>query len=106
MCPMPPARAIALNCFAQGNEAPLRAHLRYAVVLAHRLHHPPPLDHRQAERLFDVNVLTGLAGVNRLQGVPMIRSADDDGVRGGLQQLAVVRVKAPLSAFLRARALA
>jgi hypothetical protein len=71
--------------------AAVDADLRDAVVPPRGVHHAPPLDHAQRQRLFDVDVLARLAGVDGLQGVPVVGGADDHGVHVlALQQPAVV----------------
>ncbi len=69
----------------------LYAALHNALVVAGGLHHRPALGYAERERLLDVYILPGPAGVNHLQGVPVVRSFDNDSVEvPHLKQLAVV----------------
>ena len=60
--------------------APLRAHLHHALVAPRGGGHPAALLDEQRHGLFDVDVLARGAGHDGLQGVPVIRRGDDDGV--------------------------
>ena len=59
----------------------LRAHLHDAVVAARHVGHPAAFPDENGERLLDVDVLAGGAGHHGHQGVPVIGSADDDGLQ-------------------------
>ena len=54
----------------------LGTELNDALVLAHCLHHPQPLDHVVSIRLLDINIFAGLTCHDRRYGVPMIWSPD------------------------------
>ena len=72
--------------------------LEDALVLAHRLDHQPAFADRQAHRLFGIDVLAGLAGVDADQGPPVVGRGGDDGVNVlAIQQLAVVLVGSALN---------
>src|SRR5262249_30352394 len=60
--------------------AALRAVLHDAVVLAGRLDGDPALVDVVTARLFDVDILAGLAGPDGHQRMPVIRRGDRDGV--------------------------
>jgi hypothetical protein len=67
--------------------------LENSLVLAHGLHHQPPLADRQARRLLGIDILAGLADVDADQGVPMVGSGRDDRVHIlAFQELAVVLI--------------
>ena len=51
-----------------------------AAVSAGRGDHRPPFGDARGQRLFDVNVLPRLAGVDGRQRVPVVGCADDDGL--------------------------
>lgn len=57
----------------------LDADLDNALGFGGDLNHAAAFGHREGKRLFDVDVLTGAAGVNEHQGVPMVRTGDGDG---------------------------
>jgi hypothetical protein len=68
--------------------------------------HDAPLADREREGLLAVHILAGLAGMDGLQGVPVIGSADDDGVDlTAFEQLAVIRelLRLPLGSLLDRR---
>ena len=60
--------------------ARLRAELHDAAVLLGRGDHRLPFEDVVAVGLLDVDVLAGLAGVDRRQGVPVVGRADDEGI--------------------------
>ena len=55
----------------------LGADLDHAAELAGRRHHLLPFPQVVRERLLDVDVLAGLAGPDRRQGVPVVRQGDE-----------------------------
>ncbi len=56
-----------------------------------RLDHRAPFGDAQRDRLLDIDILARLAGVDGLQGVPVVGCGDDDGVHVlEFEQLAVV----------------
>ena len=63
------------------------------LYLRDRLDHHPPLADRMRERLLAVDVLTGLAGVNAGEVVPVLGRGVDDHVHVlAIEQLAVVLI--------------
>ncbi|MFO0927219.1 MAG: hypothetical protein U0736_09295 [Gemmataceae bacterium] len=84
-----------------GTGHPLNAALDDSFLAAGDLDHAPALDDGERQRLLAVDVLAGLAGVDRLQRVPVVRGDDHHRVEvGPLQQLAVVVVLLGLAADL------
>ena len=57
-------------------------HLNNTLVAVCRLHHFAALIDRQAQRLFAVDILAGVAGFDHLQGMPMVGSGDHHSVQG------------------------
>src|SRR5207245_1913705 len=55
----------------EGSGSPHQSDLRHPTVTPSGFDHPPTFLDRQGKRLFDVNVLSGLAGLARLARVPM-----------------------------------
>ena len=53
------------------------AHLANPAVPAHRLNHRPAFGDTERKRLLDIHVLARLAGLNRLQRVPVVGRGDD-----------------------------
>ena len=75
------AVAHLLNSFLQsGRGAALATHLHDAIVFPRRRDDLPGLEHVVRARFFHVDVLAGLAGPDGLQGMPVIRAGDGDGV--------------------------
>ena len=65
------------------------------LFLPGRLDHRPPLGDDQRQRLLAVHVLAGVAGVDRHQGVPVVRDGDDHRVHVlAVEHLAVVAAAA------------
>ena len=58
----------------------LHSHLHNPLMLARRGHGRPPFGDVMTDRLLAIDVFPRLAGENGLNGVPMIRGSDDDGV--------------------------
>src|SRR5205823_8912247 len=86
---------------APGGRAALDTALNDALVAARRLDHAAALGDAKRQRLLDVDVLAGLAGVDGHQGVPVIGSADDDGVEvAAFEKLAVVAESLRIAANL------
>ena len=74
--------------------ASLGADLDFASVFACRVHHCLAFPHRHGRWLFDIDVFAGLAGMNRLNSMPVVGGGDDHGVDVlALQQSPVVRVR-------------
>ena len=59
----------------------LRAKLHDAAMLLGCRHHRLPFEDVVPVGLFDIDVFAGLAGMNRRQGVPVIGSAEDQGIK-------------------------
>ena len=84
-----------------GHRPLLAADLEDAVVLAGRLDHQPAFADREAQRLFGVDVLAGLAGVDADQRPPVLGRGGDDRVDVlAVEELAIV-LHAEAAVFLR-----
>jgi len=80
----------------------LRAGLADAAVPVCGLDHGPALAHGERQRLVAEHILAGLAGVDRLEGVPVVGRGDHHGVHVlSVEQLAVVAARGPLLALGR-----
>ena len=75
----------AANVFQRGQvvgpAAVLGAHLHDALVFARGLHQHAALEHIVRKRLFDIDVLAGLAGHDRERGMPVVGRPDDDRIK-------------------------
>ncbi len=59
---------------------PVRSDLNHAFVASSSLDHLASLVDRDGQRFFNVHVLAGVAGVDCLNGVPVIRRGDHHGI--------------------------
>ena len=86
------ARADELGGFlANGNGASMDAHLADPAAAADRLDHRASLGDAERQRLLDIDIFAGLAGLDCLEGVPVVRHRDDHGVQVfQLEQLPVI----------------
>ena len=76
---------------AHGRGAAMQPGLANPPVPLHRLDHRAPFRDAQRGGLLDIDILPGLAGVDGLQGVPVVGRGDDHGVHVlQLEELAVV----------------
>ena len=57
-----------------------RIHFADADAATSDVEHPLALTHEERQGLFDVDILAGSAGHHGLQGMPVVRSGDDDGL--------------------------
>ena len=81
-----------------GHRALLRADLQHAVVAAHGVDQRPALAHVERERLFGVDVLARLAGVNAGQHALKLAGGHDHGVDIlAVEQLAIVLIDGPIA---------
>src|SRR5262249_50631036 len=80
----------------------LRADLNNALVSPGRVNHPAAFADEKRQGLFDVNILTGLAGEHGLQSVPVVGRRDDHRVNVfAIKQGAEIGVAARSLAELR-----
>ena len=77
---MPPERTNSAASLIRFPGAPVGAHLYDALGALGRFHHFAAFDDGQAERLLDIDILTGVAGIDEHRGMPVVGRGDDHGV--------------------------
>ena len=75
-----PLRMYSQRDTVDGLRPLLAADLEDAIIFAGRLDHQPAFADRQAQRLLGIDVLAGLAGMDRNQRPPVVGRGRDDGV--------------------------
>jgi len=74
-----------------GRRAPVQTRLTNPLIPLYRLNHRPPLGDAQRDRLLDIYIFPGLAGMDGLQRMPVIGRGDDHRIHVlQFKQLAVV----------------
>lgn len=63
-----------------GARAAHQSHLRHSLVAARSFHDLAPFRNHQGNRLLDIDILAGFAGLNSYQGMPVVGRADRHGI--------------------------
>ena len=74
---MPPACTNSIISLIGFPRPPVGPHLHHTLRALGGLHHVPAFGNRQTERLLDIHVLTGVAGVDEHGRVPVVGRSDD-----------------------------